>query len=101
MAAPSPYWPLSGLVLTVEDLTLRPAAEADLDELGDLLPADLETNPYIPQPFGLTDRLARAVAMRQEHWKHLGTWTPDSWDLGFVVRCGGRAIGMQGLEGED
>jgi RimJ/RimL family protein N-acetyltransferase len=98
----SPYWPLDGLRLSVGDnLTLRPVVEADLDELGDLLPADLEANPNIPRPFGVADRVSGAIALRQEHWTALGSWTPDSWDLGFVVRYRERSIGMQGLEGED
>lgn len=100
-AEPSPYWPLTGLVLAIDDLTLAPVAESDLDEVADLLPPDLEMNPHTPQPFGLSDRLARGVALRQEHWKALGSWTPRSWDLGFLVRYEGRPIGMQGLEGED
>ncbi len=98
---PSPYWPPSGLVLTIGELILRPVAEADLDELADLLPADLEMNPHTPRPFDLPEPQARGVALRQERWKTMGSWNPDSWDLGFLVRYGDRPIGMQSLEAED
>lgn len=80
---------------------MAPVVEGDLDEIAELMPPDLEMNPHTPRPFGLPEPLARGVALRQEHWKALGAWTPDSWDLGFLVRYDGQPIGMQGLEGED
>lgn len=101
MSEPPPYWPLTGLRLTAGELTLAPVAEHELDEVGDLLPPDLEMNPHIPRPFSVPDRVARGVALRQEHWRSLGSWTPDSWNLGLLVRYAGRPIGMQSLEAED
>ena len=96
----SRYWPLDDLRLSVADLSLRPTRDEDLDLLADLLPLDMEMNPHTPRPFGGAEWLARGAALRQEHWRSLGSWTPDSWDLGLVVRRGDRLVGVQGLEGE-
>lgn len=98
---PSPYWPLDDLVLAVGELVLRPVVDADLDLLGDLLPADLEMNPATPRPFAVVETVARAVALRQEHWRARGAWTPDDWTLDLAVRQGDRLIGVQDLEAKD
>jgi hypothetical protein len=79
-ATPSP-WAVAHLRLRIGDLTLRPTVEADLDALGTLLPADVELDPSIPQPFGLEPTAARAVAIRQEYWRRLGSCTPTAWIL--------------------
>lgn len=99
-AAPSP-WAVTGLRLCVADLTLRPVVEADLDALGAILPADVELDPSIPQPFGLEPAQARAVAIRQEYWRRLGGWTPAGWILEFVVLRGADTLGTQTLEARD
>lgn len=99
MPTPSPHWPLESLRLTVEDMVLRPICDADLDPLTEALTDDIEMNPATPRPFGLAERDARAVALRQEHWRTLATWSPDDWDLGFVVERHGDILGMQSLEG--
>ena len=95
------YWPLTALTLSVADVTLRPVVEADLDLLGGLLPPDLEMNPATPRPFGLDVRQQRAVALRQEYWRDLGSWSPQAWELSFAVRRGDEILGMQSLEGTD
>jgi RimJ/RimL family protein N-acetyltransferase len=95
------YWPLVGLRLRVGGLELSPARAEDLDVLGDLLPDDLEMNPHTPRPFDVPERRARGVALRQEIWKSLATWSPDNWTLDLVVRRGTAVIGMQELEARD
>jgi RimJ/RimL family protein N-acetyltransferase len=97
----SPYWPLTGLRLEVAALSLVPVAETDLDELADLMPLDLEMNPATPRPFGVGERVARGVALRQEHWQRKSRWTPEAWKLDFLVRHEGRVIGVQELEAEE
>lgn len=94
-------WPVTGLRLRTGDLTLRPAVESDLDTLGALLPSDVELDPSIPQPFGLEPAQARAVLIRQEYWRRLGSWTPAGWILEFVVLSGGGVLGTQTLEARD
>lgn len=96
----SPFWPLESLRLRVADLVLRPVRDADLDALADALTDDIEMNPATPRPFGLAERESRAVALRQEHWQTRASWSPDSWDLGFVVESAGSVLGLQSLEAE-
>jgi RimJ/RimL family protein N-acetyltransferase len=94
-------WPLAHLRLTTGDLTLRPVAEADLDLLGALLPDDVELDPDAPRPFGLIGRAERAVVLRQEYWRHQGTWTPSAWRFLMIVFRGGIPVGVQELEGKN
>jgi RimJ/RimL family protein N-acetyltransferase len=100
-AAYTPYWPLAGLELRLGEMTLRPVADADLDALCDLLPLEMEMNPATPRPFRVAEKVARGVALRQEHWSRLGRWTPDSWTLDFLVQYDARIIGVQELEAAD
>jgi RimJ/RimL family protein N-acetyltransferase len=97
----SSAWAVAGLRLRIGELILRPVIEADLDTLGGLLPADVELDPSIAQPFGLAPPQARAVAIRQEYWRRLAGWTPTAWILEFVVLRGDEIIGTQTLEAHD
>ncbi len=102
MPLPEPScWPLTSLLLRLGNLALRPVRETDLDTLGDLHPLDLEMNPATARPFGLGERAARSVAMRQEYWQAMGSWTPDNWDLGFLVLLDDEIAGVQSLEGRE
>jgi RimJ/RimL family protein N-acetyltransferase len=101
VAASASPWALTGLRLRIGDLTLRPVVETDLDTLGDLLPADVELDPSIAHPFGLELPRARAVAIRQEYWRRLGSWTPAAWILEFVVLRRAEMLGTQTLEAHD
>ncbi|HEY8790097.1 MAG TPA: GNAT family protein [Actinopolymorphaceae bacterium] len=94
-------WPVTGLRLRSGDLTLRPVVEADLDTLGADLPSDVELDPSIALPFGLEPPQARAVAIRQQYWRRLGSWTPAGWILEFVVLRGTDVLGTQTLEARD
>jgi RimJ/RimL family protein N-acetyltransferase len=92
-------WPVAGLRLRTRGVTLRPVGEADLDELGLLLPDDVGLDPRIPQPFGLPPLEARAVALRQEYLRDLALWTPVDWTLPFLVETPDGVVGVQTLEG--
>lgn len=100
-ATPSPSWPLTGLVLRAGEITLTPLIEAELDDFGDAISADVELDPGTPRPFGLDEAVARTTQLRQEYWRGLGRWSPDDWNLTFVVRTAGRMIGAQTLEAKD
>jgi RimJ/RimL family protein N-acetyltransferase len=93
-------WPLFGIRLAVADLTLRPYTEADLDQLADVLPPDLELNPDAIR-YDIDDELGRRTQIHQEYWRAMGTWSPDAWRLNFAVRRGGTLLGAQELEGND
>lgn len=96
-----PYWPLFGLRLSTPDLELAPMTEADLVTVADLLPDDLEQDPAATT-YDLADtRVRRGVVVHQGYWKSLGTWRPEAWRLGFVVRAAGEVVGVQELEGND
>jgi RimJ/RimL family protein N-acetyltransferase len=89
-----PYWPVFDIRLTTSDLTLRPMTEADLDPLADIRPADVESDPRLPD-------LGAGAATHQSYWSALGSWRPDSWRLPFVVHIGQTLAGVQELEAED
>jgi RimJ/RimL family protein N-acetyltransferase len=92
-------WPVAGLRVRTRGVALRPVGEADLDELGLLLPDDVGLDPRIPQPFGLPLREARAVALRQEYLRDLAVWTPADWTLPCLVETPDGVVGVQTLEG--
>jgi RimJ/RimL family protein N-acetyltransferase len=95
------YWPLFGLRLRTADLELRVATEADLVELADILPDDVELDPGLPgYDFG-DPHLARGAAIFQGYWRAFGNWRPDSWAVPFLVLRDGELIGQQVLEGDD
>jgi RimJ/RimL family protein N-acetyltransferase len=96
-----PYWPLFDLRLRVAGLELRPMTEADLTQLADELPDDLEQDPAATTYDVAQARQRRGIVVHQGYWKHYGTWRPDEWRLNFVVRLGGAMIGVQELEGNE
>jgi RimJ/RimL family protein N-acetyltransferase len=96
-----PYWPLFDLRLRSADLELRPMTEADLAQLADELPDDLEQDPAATTYDMAGARVGRGVVVHQTYWKNFGSWRPEAWRLNFVVRHGGAMIGVQELEGND
>ena len=95
------YWPLFDLRLRTADLELRPMTEADLTQLADELPDDLEQDPASRTYDVASARVSRGIVVHQTYWKHYGTWRPEAWRLNFVVRHDGEVIGVQELEGND
>jgi RimJ/RimL family protein N-acetyltransferase len=96
-----PYWPLFDLRLRTGDLELRPMTEADLTQLADELPDDLEQDPAATVYDVADARVRRGIVVHQGYWKYYGTWRPEAWRLNFVVRQGDTMIGVQELEGND
>jgi RimJ/RimL family protein N-acetyltransferase len=93
-------WPVAQLRVRTRGVALRPVTEADLDQLGALLPDDVGLDPRIPQPFGLPVPEARAVALRQQYLRDLAVWTPVEWTLPFLVETpDDGVVGVQALEG--
>ena len=97
----SRWWPLHGLRLATGDLVLTAMTEADLDPLAARVPDDLELNPSATRYGGLDERTWRGTVVHQEYWKAMGSWSPDDWEVYFVVRRGDDVLGLQGLEGPD
>jgi RimJ/RimL family protein N-acetyltransferase len=95
------YWPLFDLRLTSPGLALRPMTEADLADLADLLPDDVEQDPAATAYDVGDARTGRGIISHQSYWKAYGTWRPGAWRLNFVVRAAGEIVGVQELEGND
>lgn len=92
-------WPLFGLTITTPDLLLRPMRESDLSEVADNLPGDVTLDPSLRRFPTLSPQRSRRTAIFQGYWRSLGSWTPDEWQLPFVVLAAGEVIGVQALEG--
>ena len=96
-----PGWPLFDLRIATPDLEIRPMTEADLPEVAQVIPDDLEIDPAAPRFEGLSWREQLGVTSAQSYWRSLGTWSVDSWNVVFAVRHDGALVGSQGLEGDD
>ena len=94
-------WPLFDLRIRTHDLTLRPMAESDLEQVCRILPADAEMDPAATTYDGVDQETNRSIIVCQSYWKAFGTWRPDAWRLNFVVYEGDNLIGAQELEGND
>src|SRR3954453_2028298 len=95
------HWTMFDIRLVTPDLVLRPVTEADLAALSDILPDSAEQNPASTTYAGLTESANRAVILHQDYWRAVGSWRPESWELGMAVFRGEELIGFQGLEGDD
>lgn len=94
-------WPLFGLRLQCGPVTLRPVREADLAHLAQIQPDDYEHDPRAEPFAGLDPARHRTRLVHQDYWRSMGTWSPASWSLSFVVEHEGRRVGVQSLEADD
>ncbi|GAA4896377.1 GNAT family N-acetyltransferase [Actinomycetospora straminea] len=99
-ADPVRHWPLAGLVLRTPRLVLRPDDDVGLAALADraldgVHPA--EEMPFLePWTDGAgTPGFARGVM--QYAWRCRAEVGPARWSVNFLVREGGRVLGMQTL----
>jgi RimJ/RimL family protein N-acetyltransferase len=90
-------------VLRTPRLELRPDDDAGLLELAE--EARLGVHPPGLMPFSTpwTDVSPeeRGLATLRWHWEQRAALRPQKWGLHFLVRVGGRVVGMQGLDGVD
>lgn len=102
MTHPEP-WPLRHLVLRTPRLELRPDDDAGLDELVEVAYAGV--HPSEEMPFGepWTDADPRHIGRNalQHFWQQRSALTPEDWNVHFLVRLGGRVIGVQSVHGRD
>lgn len=94
-------WPLFGLRLRSGEIKLRHVREIDLPHLATIQPDDYEHDPRAEAFQGLDAAQHRARLVYQDYWRSVGTWSPASWSLAFVVEQEGAAVGVQLLEAED
>ncbi|MEV7621725.1 GNAT family protein [Actinoplanes sp. NPDC089786] len=96
------HWPIAGLRLTTPRLELRVPDLDDLAELGDVAAAGVH-DPAV-QPFSTpwTEAEPAMVALGtiQFQWGGWARWSPDDWNLQFVVVADGRVIGSQAISGK-
>ena len=96
-------WPFRQLVLRTPRLELRPDDDEGLLEIVE--EAYNGIHPPDEMPFGVewTDAAPEDLGrgMLQHHWRGRATLTPADWNLHFLVRFEGRAIGTQSLHAKD
>lgn len=93
-------WPLFGLQVHKGDVVLRTTLEEDLPQLASLQPIDYEHDPRAEAFDGEDLRHHRVRLTYQDYWRSVGTWSPQSWSLSFVVEMEGAIVGVQSLEAE-
>ncbi|MGH9171684.1 MAG: GNAT family N-acetyltransferase [Acidimicrobiales bacterium] len=98
MSPPPARWPLFNISLRQGDVRLRVANEGDLEELAASLPDDAERDPSSSMLTGLDLDGNRRRLVLQGYWSRWATWSPESWDLLFVVAHRGRLAGVQSLQ---
>lgn len=94
-------WPLSGLRLRSGEISLRPVREWDLPHLAAIQPNDYEHDPRAEAFPGLDAAQHRVRLVYQDYWRSVGTWSPTSWSLAFVVEHDGAVVGIQSLQADD
>ena len=96
-------WPLFGLVIRSERLTLRLPTDDDLLDLMALVREGI--HPPDEMPFAVPWSTLPSPAFERGylayHWANRSTWSPESWELGVGAMFEGRLIGMQGLHARD
>jgi RimJ/RimL family protein N-acetyltransferase len=96
------HWPLFGLRLRTPRLELRFPDSDDLGALAGLASGgvhDPERQPFVAAwTDGPPEQVARNTLQWQ--WHQWSRWSPDDWELGFVVATEGRVIGTQSLGGK-
>jgi len=93
-------WPLFGLRIRCDAVSLRPVREDDLPHLAAIQPDDYEHDPRAEGLPGLNDGQHRTRLVYQDYWRSMATWSPSSWSLAFLVEYQGTAVGVQSLEAE-
>lgn len=96
-------WPLASLRLRTPRLELRFPTETDLYALAEVAAAGVHDPEVQPFSFPWTDVPPRERARNtlQYHWRLWGSWQPNNWSLGLVVRHAGSVVGTQSIFARD
>ncbi|MEJ8278773.1 GNAT family N-acetyltransferase [Pseudonocardia spirodelae] len=96
-------WPMAGLVLRTPRLELRIEDDASLRELVTAVHVS-GIHPASEMPFRMpwteADPRYLGRGMLQYAWSNRVRASPEWWTLAFVVRAGGRVIGLQDVVGD-
>lgn len=93
-------WPVFGLTLRLGMITLRHVRESDLPHLAAIQPDDYEHDPRAERFPGHDLAQHRQRLLYQGYWRSVGTWSPESWCLDFIVERDGDVVGVQSLEAD-
>ncbi|MGD9531874.1 GNAT family N-acetyltransferase [Pseudonocardia sp.] len=102
MSHPEP-WPLRHLVLRTPRLELRPDDDAGLLELVAVAHAGVHPPEEMPFLVPWTDADPRYMGRGtlQHFWQQRSAFTPEDWNVHFLVRHEGRVIGVQSLQARE
>ncbi|GAA3190164.1 MULTISPECIES: GNAT family N-acetyltransferase [Streptomyces] len=97
------HWPLAGLRLFTPRLELRLPDPEELAALASLAAEGVHDPAVQPFPVAWTDvgPEERARSVLQFHWRGLGAWRPEDWELNLVVVRDGTVVGTQGISARD
>jgi RimJ/RimL family protein N-acetyltransferase len=98
---PHPYWPLADLRVRTPRLELRFAGDDDLIALARLAGEGIHPADAMPFLTPWTVRPNVEQSVLQWHWRQRGAWTPDAWNLDFVVVSDAEVVGTQGVGAAD
>ena len=96
----SDEWPLFGLELRTERLTMRMIREAEFPDLIAVARTIRDGSTFLGPWSGLEEPEFSAGLM-QFHWATRANWKPDSWILELGVWVDGRLAGIQGASATD
>ena len=99
-------WPLFGLSVVHEDLTLREASDEDVVALAGIAEEGIvEAGQERFMPGLLLGRAATVEAryanFLRYHWARRSATSRERWELAFAVLIGGEVVGCQGVEASE
>ncbi|WP_209326410.1 GNAT family N-acetyltransferase [Brevibacterium renqingii] len=94
-------WPPYGLRIRIGDMELSPVRESDYSELAEIARGGVRRDDVqafvVDWDSGSDEQIARSIAQYQ--WSTRANFDVDDWTIEFTVRVGGRAVGIQGVNG--
>ncbi|MFC3999118.1 GNAT family N-acetyltransferase [Nocardiopsis sediminis] len=97
------HWPLNDLVIRTPRLELRLPAPEELDALGDLAAEGVHDPGEMPFVLPWTDASPeeRARGVFLHHWRTLGAFARDDWQLPLAVFTASGVVGIQEITARD
>lgn len=94
-------WPPYALIIRAGDMELSPVRESDYPELAEIARGGVRRDDVqafvVDWDSGSDEQIARSIAQYQ--WSTRAKFDVDEWTIEFTVRVGGRAVGVQGVNG--
>ena len=92
-------WPLFGLEIRTERLSLRLPTDDELLDLMDLVREGIHPPDEMPfaTPWSTLPSPAFERGYLTYHWTNRSAWSADAWELGLAASRDGTLVGMQGI----